>query len=130
MNDPIADMLIRIKNAGMAGKTVISIPYSKVKFSIIELLNKEGYVGDFSQKGKKAPRSIELNIKFKSDGSPRIQDVKRMSKPSRRYYLKSTEIKPVKRGFGLIVLSTPNGIVTGLEARKSNVGGEALFKIY
>lgn len=130
MNDPISDMLIRIKNAGMAGKSVISIPYSKLKYSIIELLNKEGYVGDFFKKGKKNPSSIELNIIFKKDGSPRVQEVKRLSKPSSRFYLKSTEIKPVKRGLGIVVLSTPNGIVTGLEAKKNNVGGEALFKIY
>ena len=130
MNDIIADMLIRIKNAGTAGKDVASVPYSKLKMSIAESLLKNGYVVSVSSKGKKTNKVIEIGIAYKDDGSPKIKDIKRVSKLSRRIYCGYRDIKPVRSGYGALILSTPKGILTGDDAIKENVGGEALFKIW
>ncbi len=129
MHDPIADMLNRIKNAGNAGKELTDIPYSQLKESIAEVLFKQGYIASYAKKGKKVQKTLEVGIIY--DGKkPRIVDVARMSKPSVRYYIKAAEIKPVRNGYGLMVISTPKGIMTGDEARKGQVGGEVLFKIW
>lgn len=129
MHDPIADMLIRIKNAGTAGKTVTEMPYSKLKEAIAVVLFKKGYIASYEKKGKKVQKTLEVGIIY--DGKkPRIAGVSRMSKPSRRLYMKAEEIKKIKNGYGLLVMSTPKGIMTGDEARKALVGGEALFKIW
>lgn len=129
MHDPIADMLIRIKNAGTAGKTVTEMPYSKLKEAIASVLFKQGYIASFEKKGKKVQKTLEVGIAY--DGKkPRVAGVGRMSKPSRRLYVKAGEIKKIKNGYGLLVMSTPKGIMTGDEARKALVGGEALFKIW
>lgn len=129
MHDPIADMLIRIKNAGTADKATTEMPYSKLKEAIAVVLFKQGYIASYEKKGKKVQKTLEVGIAY--DGKKaRIVDVARMSKPSRRFYMKADEIKKIKNGYGLLVLSTPKGIMTGGEARKAQVGGEALFKIW
>lgn len=127
--DPIADMLINIKNAAIAGKPFALVPYSKLKLSIASLLVKEGYLRGVSKRGKKAKKFIELEISY-SDKKPKIQGVARISKPSKRVYYGMGELKPVKNGYGLLVLSTPKGILAGKDAKKEHVGGEALFKIW
>jgi len=129
MHDPIADMLIRIKNGGNAGKDIVEMPYSALKEAIAKVLFAEGYVSSYAKKGKKVQKTLEVGIVYEGK-KPRITDVARMSKPSRRYYLSVDEIKPIKNGFGLMVMSTPKGVMTGDEAKKSQVGGEALFKIW
>lgn len=129
MTDPIADMIIRIKNAGATHKETVSFPYSKLKFEICTLLEKEGFVGSLSKKGKKVAKTIEVGLLY-NNSLPRVQGVKRVSKPSRRIYKKSDEIRPVKNGFGRLVLSTPSGLLTDKEARKAHIGGEALFEIW
>lgn len=129
MHDPIADMLIRIKNAGNAGKDMTEVPFSQLKESITEVLFKQGYIASYAKKGKKVQKTLEIGIAYEGK-KPRVADVLRMSKPSRRYYIKAAEIKPVKNGYGLMVLSTPKGIMTGDEAKKAQVGGEVLFKIW
>ncbi|MEK7569159.1 MAG: 30S ribosomal protein S8 [Patescibacteria group bacterium] len=129
MHDPIADMLNRIKNAGNAGKELTDIPYSQMKESIAEVLFKQGFVTSYAKKGKKVQKTLEVGIAY--DGkNPRVVGVARMSKPSVRYYIKAADIKPVKNGYGLMVISTPKGIMSGDEARKGQVGGEVLFKIW
>lgn len=133
--DPIADLLTRIKNAGMAGKNTATIPFSKMKMGILELLKKEGYVADFKEKGKKVIKNIEVDISYypTAEGkrpTPRIQGARRVSKQSKRLYRGVDQIKPVKFGKGLLVLSTPKGILSGKDARKENVGGEPLFTIW
>ena len=129
MHDPIADMLIRIKNAGTAGKTVTEMPYSKLKEAIAVVLFKQGYIASYEKKGKKVQKTLEVGIAY--DGKKeRVAGVARVSKPSRRVYMKADEIKKIKNGYGLLVMSTPKGIMTGDEARKAQVGGEALFKIW
>jgi small subunit ribosomal protein S8 len=129
VNDPIADLINQLKNAGSAGKTSVTVPYSEMRFTISELLNKEGYIKSVSKKGKKIKKYIEMDISYNQD-SPKIKGVKRISKPSRRIYRKATELRPVKQGFGIMLLSTPKGIMTDKEARKEKVGGEVLFEIW
>jgi small subunit ribosomal protein S8 len=125
ITDPIADLLIRLQNASMVGKGSITVPYSAMKHAIAKVLEKEGYIGDISKKNN----VLALNLSYK-DGRPVITGVKRVSKPSRRLYVGVREVRPVKRGHGLLVLSTPAGIVSGKEAREKRVGGEALFEIW
>ncbi len=129
MHDPIADMLIRIKNGGKAGKDIVEMPFSNVKEAIAKVLFAEGYITSYAKKGKKVQKTLEVGVAYEGK-SPRVSEVDRMSKPSRRFYLGADEIKPVKNGFGLMVISTPKGIMTGNEAKKGRVGGEALFRIW
>lgn len=129
VTDPIADFLIRLKNAGDVGHENVSIPYSKLKMAVASILKKEGYIADVSKKGKKITKSIEVNL-ASADGVPKIKGIKRISKPSRRVYLGVKNISPIRHGYGLLILSTPKGLMTGKEARKGCVGGEALFKIW
>ena len=130
MNDKIADMLIRIKNAGAADKESAVVPHSKLKASIADTLLKSGYVKSVSNKGKKTKKVIEIGIAYDENGKPKVKEVKRISKLSCRVYYGYRDIKPVRNGYGALILSTPKGILTGEEARKENVGGEALFKIW
>ncbi len=129
VTDPISNFLIAIKNASRAGKEVAVVPYSNFKFEIAQLLAKEGYVKAVAAKGKKATRRIEIEIAYK-DSRPRVEDVARLSKPSRRMYMGAGELRPVKQGRGMLVISTPRGVLRGEEARKAGVGGEALFMIW
>jgi len=127
--DPISNMLIQIKNAGMAGLPSVLVPYSNLKFEIADLLKKEGYVTSVEKKGKKVKKYIEIEVSY-TGKSPKINEVKRMSKPSRRIYMGVKDIKPVRNGYGISVLSTPKGIMTDKVAKKEHVGGELLFKIW
>jgi|SRR3989344_7192451 len=128
--DQIGDMLTRIKNAGTAGQEATTVPYSKLKFEIANVLLSEGYIKSFSVKGKKIRKHLEVEIAYREDGSPRIEGAERISKLSRRVYAGAKDIRPVKQGTGTLVLSTPKGILTGKVARKEGVGGEVLFSIY
>lgn len=130
MNDRIADMMIRIKNAGAVALPTATLPYTKLAESICEVLKKEGYIAGYSTKGKKVSnKMIEVEIAY-DKSSPKITDVERISKLSRRVYTGANEIRPVKNGHGIVVLSTPKGIMTGKEAKKEKVGGELLFKLW
>jgi small subunit ribosomal protein S8 len=129
VTDPVADFINRIKTAQMAGLPSVSLPFSKLKFEIAELLAREGYLESASKRGKKVKKYIDLTLKYNS-GKPEVRGVTRLSKPSKRVYIKSSEIKPIKFGHGMLVVSTPKGLLTGNEARKEKVGGEALFSIW
>jgi small subunit ribosomal protein S8 len=129
MTDPISDMIIRLKNAGESHKETVTLPFSKLKFEICTVLEKEGFIGEVSKKGKKVTKSIEVALIY-NGRTPRIEGVKRVSKPSRRIYKKAHEMRPVKSGHGAMIVSTPKGIVSGLYARKNKIGGEALFEIW
>lgn len=127
--DPIANMIIAIKNAGMSGLLTVSVPFSKVKEAIAETLKKEGFIRSYEKKQKKGKPVLEMEL-ILENRIPKVKGVKRISKTSKRIYLKSTEIRSVKNGYGAIILSTPNGIMTGRDAKKAKVGGEALFSIW
>lgn len=130
VNDTIGDFIIRLKNAGFVKKTSVSVPYSALKHAIAEKLQDAGFVKAIEKKGKKAHKTLDVVLKYGEEGAPAIQGVKRISKPGRRLYRSAREIMPVRYGHGVLVLSTPNGIKTGSEARKEKVGGEALFEIW
>ncbi len=130
MNDKISELIISIKNAGMAGNKTTEVPASKLKKSVLMLLKKEGYITDFEEKGKDVTKAFVITIAYKKDGTPKISDVKRVSKLSRRSYVGYRDLRPVKYGHGLAVLSTPLGVISGSEARAKKVGGEVLFTIW
>jgi small subunit ribosomal protein S8 len=129
MNDPIADMIIRIKNASDLRKESVTFPYSKLKLAILDVLLKEGFIKSFGKKGKKIAKFIDVGLIYEGDRA-RISGVDRVSKTSKRVYFQSKDIRPVKNGYGLLVLSTPKGITTGKFAKENNLGGEALFKVW
>lgn len=130
MVDPIADMLVRIENAQKTNKDSVSVPFSKMKLSIAEVLSKNGFIGEIEKKGKKVSKSLVLGLVYNTDGTPKVHGSKRISKFSRRMYSGAKELRAVKANHGLAVLSTPEGILSGFDARKSNVGGEVLFNIW
>lgn len=132
VSDSIGDFIIQLKNAGNVGLDSISVPYSEFKFNVAEKLKEKDYVKSVSKKGKKIKKFLEVELQYKdvNKRKPRINDVERVSKPSRRIYKKTDELFPVKYGKGSLILSTPEGILTGEEARKKKVGGEVLFKIW
>lgn len=127
--DSISNMIIMMKNAGLASKETVVFPYSKVKNAIAECLKKEGYIGQIVKKVKLGHPVLEVTLLYK-DKKPKIQEVERVSKQSRRVYFGVNQIYPVKNGFGLLVLSTPKGILSGKDAKREQVGGEALFRIW
>ncbi len=118
-----------LKNAGFAGKESVSFPASKMKNAIAECLKKEGYVSQVSKKIRKGFPVLEIELVYVNK-IPKIMEVERISKQSRRIYFKMKDINSIRNGSGLLVLSTPKGILSGKEARKEQVGGEALFKLW
>ncbi|OHA89962.1 MAG: 30S ribosomal protein S8 [Candidatus Zambryskibacteria bacterium RIFCSPHIGHO2_01_FULL_44_22b] len=127
--DTISNMIISIKNAGFSGHESTSTPYSKLKQSIAEVLKKEGFIKNFEEKSEKGKKVLYIEL-FLENRVPKIKGVKRISKPSKRIYQKASEIRLVKSGYGALVISTPSGVMSGREARKAKLGGEALFTIW
>jgi len=127
--DPVSNFITKLKNASLAGKKFIEVPNSKFIESVANLLKQENFIKEIVKKGKKVAKTLEIELIYE-DGKPRITDVDRVSKFSRRVYKGSKDIKPVRNGMGILVLTTPRGIVTDKRAKKENIGGEALFKIW
>jgi small subunit ribosomal protein S8 len=130
VNDPVADLIIQLKNAGAAGRTQVVLPHSKLKAAIAQKLEECGFVKSVAKRGKKARKALEIELKPATGGVLSIQGVQRLSKPGRRVYTGSAHIRPVRQHKGVLVLSTPKGILTDAEAKKAHVGGEALFMIW
>ncbi|MDO8523918.1 MAG: 30S ribosomal protein S8 [bacterium] len=130
ITDPVGDFIVRLKNAGAVGKASIVVPFSKMKASIAVALKKSGYVGEVGETGTEPKKMLTVELLYDQTGTPRINGVKRISKPGRRLYVKAREVHPVKYGKGLLVLTTPSGIVTDREARAKRLGGETLFEIW
>jgi len=128
--DIISELIIGIKNAGNAGKETVRFPYSNFKAAVTEVLKKEGFVGSFSKIGKAPKRVLEVEIVYKDKNTPKIKDIVRVSKLSKRIYLNAKDIKKVKNGFGRLIISTSAGVMTGKQAKKEGLGGEALFKVW
>ncbi len=126
---PIANFLIKLKNASRVKHESVTFPYSKFIHAIASCLLRAGYIVSFEKKNKKAGEELVVVLKY-TDGTPRISDVTLVSKSSARKYVGVKDIHPVKNGFGIMVLSTPKGILTDTEAKKELVGGEALFKVW
>jgi small subunit ribosomal protein S8 len=129
MVDTIAQLITGLKNANKAGKASASFPYSKMTEAVLDTLHKAGFVGSVSKKGKKVTKTIDVDLVYE-DGKPKIEGVQQLSKYSRRMYAKASEANAVRNGYGALVLTTPKGILVDREARKENVGGEILFKIW
>ncbi len=128
--DIIGDMLTIIRNAQAVKKETAVIPYSKFKMSIIEILAREGAIKDAVKRGRKNRRIISVSLKYDENGDPAITHIKRISKPSKRVYLPSNQIYPIKRRGGFRILTTPKGVLTDKEARKQKVGGEVICEIW
>ena len=128
VTDIIGDFIIRIKNANLAGKETVSVYTSNMKVAVADALARAGFVKSFSNNA--TGRMLEVVLAYKADKTPKITNVQRISKPSRRVYQKSGDLKTFKSGFGSIILSTPAGILSNKEAFKQKVGGEVLFKIW
>lgn len=130
VSDPIGDFIIQLKNAGAVKHSSVTIPHSKMKMAVAESLKATGFIKDVEKRGKKVRKTMHVDLAYKADGTSRITEVKRISKPGRRMYKGVGEIFPVRYGKGVLVLSTPEGILTDAQARKAGVGGEALFEIW
>ena len=128
MSDPISDMLTRIRNAGAAQLPVVKLPHSRIKESAAKILKSEGYVSDVSITGD-IKKQITIKLKFNGKKSV-IEGLKRVSTPGLRRYVGSTEIPRVRGGLGIAVLSTSEGLMTDVSARKKNLGGELLFYVW
>ena len=127
--DQIADLITRIRNAMMVGKTEIRVPTSKLKVAVVEVLKKAGYIDDYKIE-KAEPRGI-LNVKINAEGTPaRITEISKVSKPGRRIYTSVEDIPVIKSGRGIVIISTSKGLMTGREAKKNRLGGEILVKVY
>ncbi len=127
--DQIANMINMIKNASGREHESITVPYSKIKMAIAECLKNEGYLSSINQKSQKGFPVLELGLSY-VDGAPKVNGVDRISKSSCRVYTSSKDIRGVKHGHGIMVLTTPKGILTDKQARKEHVGGEVLFKMW
>jgi small subunit ribosomal protein S8 len=130
VNDPIADMLTRIRNACMARHTTVAIPVSKMKIAIAEILKREGFIRDFEVQKSDPVDSIVITLKYTSDRRPVITGLKRVSKPGLRIYSGRADIPRVRGGLGLSILSTPKGVMAGHEAWQEHVGGEVLCYVW
>lgn len=129
MSDPIADLLTRIRNACMAGHRTVDVPSSLMKQRILDVLQKEGYINGYQAVEDVKHPTTRIYIKY-FKYKPVIQSLKRVSKPGLRNYVKATEIKNVRGGLGISILSTPQGVMTGREARRKNIGGEIIAEIW
>jgi small subunit ribosomal protein S8 len=128
MNDPISDMLTRIRNANGALLPLVNVPHSKLKESIATILKREGYIHDFSVEGN-LPKTLKLKLKYQGKKSV-IEGLQRVSTPGLRRYVGSTDIPRVRGGLGVAVLSTSEGLMTGNQARKKNLGGELICYVW
>ena len=130
IQDPLGDMLTRIRNAQQRGKSKVICPASKLRSRVLDVLKQEGYIRDYAtvQKGA-AKAEIEIELKY-FDGSPVIREIHRVSKPGRRIYSKLADLPRVYNGLGISILSTPRGVMSDNEARVAKVGGEVLCRVF
>ncbi len=127
--DTIVDMLNRIRNAQMAGHPSVSIPFSKFKYEIAKILERQGFLGEVEKKGRKTRAVIEISLKYQ-DKQPVIQGLKRVSKQGQRIYSSKDKLKKVKGGIGISIISTSKGLMTDKEARRQNLGGEVICEVW
>ena len=130
MTDPIADMLARLRNANSAYHDSVSMPHSKIKLHIAEILKREGYIADFSETDETVGKTLTLNLKYGPSRERSIAGLRRVSKPGLRVYAKSTSLPRVLGGLGIAILSTSGGLLTDRQAQKKGVGGEVLAYVW
>lgn len=130
MNDPIADMLTRIRNAHMRGKSTVMVPASKLRGWVLDVLADEGYIRGYeSVAGANGHPALEVSLKY-YDGAPVIRELKRVSKPGRRVYMGVKDVPSVRQGLGVSIVSTSKGVMSDASARSQNVGGEVLCTVF
>ena len=130
LTDPIGDMFSRIRNGQMRSLDSVNIPSSNFRRSILEIWKSEGFIKDFYiEKSENNKINLKINLKY-YEGNPVIKEIKRISKPGRRVYSRATSIPRVMNGLGLAILSTPKGVMSDTEARKNNLGGEIICRIF
>ena len=130
LTDPIGDMFSRIRNGQMRSLDSINIPSSNFRKNILKILKEEGYIKDYYiEKTENNKINLKINLKY-YEGDPVIKEIKRISKPGRRVYSRATSIPKVMNGLGLAILSTPKGVMSDAEARKNNVGGEVICRVF
>jgi small subunit ribosomal protein S8 len=130
VNDPISDMLTRIRNAGMARKPEVLMPSTKVLVAIATVLKNEGYVADFEVVEKAPQNQLRIELRYGADKKHSIREIRRVSKPGLRVYAGKDAIPRVKSGLGIAIVSTPQGVLTGYEARRRGIGGEVLCTVF
>jgi small subunit ribosomal protein S8 len=130
MTDPISDMLTRVRNAIAAKHQRVDVPASKLKLEICRILKEEGYINNFALRGEGVKKTIRVFLRYDAKGTPSITHLARVSKPGRRVFMGSQEIPKVLGGYGINVVSTSRGLMTGKRARQENIGGEVLAEIY
>lgn len=130
MTDPIADMLTRIRNAIAANHPRVDIPSSKLKMEVARILKEEGYINNFTVKGEGIKNVIRIFLRYDAKGTSSITHLSRVSRPGRRVYVAAGEIPKVLGGYGINIISTSHGLMSGKNARKANVGGEILAQVY
>ena len=130
MTDPVSDLLARIRNAGQARHSDVVCPSSKLKLAVARVLVANGYLDSVSVEAQEGKPVLRIKLRYTPDGRLMIDGLRRMSRPSRRYYVDVRHIPQVRRGLGIAVLSTPRGVLSDREAREQNVGGELLCEVW
>ncbi len=129
MNDPLGDMLTRIRNAQMRGKSTVRTPASKLRAWVLDVLADEGYIRGYERVADSRHPEIEISLKY-YDGTPVIRELKRVSKPGRRVYMGAKEVPAVRQGLGVSIVSTSRGVMSDANARSANIGGEVLCTVF
>jgi small subunit ribosomal protein S8 len=130
INDPIADMLTRIRNAAMASQSEARVPASRLKREIARVLKESGFIEDYRLDESGARPFLVVVLRYDADRQPLIEGLERVSKPSRRVYVRTGEIPKIRNGLGVAVLSTPRGVLSDVQAREAGVGGELLARVW
>ncbi|RYZ60426.1 MAG: 30S ribosomal protein S8 [Proteobacteria bacterium] len=130
ITDPIADLLTRIRNAQKAGHEVVSVPASKMKIAVTHILKEQGFVRNYKAIRDNKQGILKIALAYNDKGRPGIQEIKRVSTPSKRVYVSASTLPFVKNGFGVGIISTPTGIMTDREARKNHLGGEFICSVF
>ena len=129
MNDPLGDLLTRIRNAQMRSKNKVSSPNSRLRESVLEVLKSEGYIRGYAVVEREGRSEIEIELKY-FDGAPVIREIERISKPGRRVYTSVRNLPRINNGLGVAIVSTPKGVMADHDARDANVGGEILCTVF
>ena len=128
--DPIGDMFTRIRNGQMRSLTTINVPASNFRQNILDILKNEGFIKNYYiEKLENNKKNLKVDLKY-YEGSPVIKEIRRISKPGRRVYSRATSIPKVMNGLGLAIISTPKGVMTDIDARKKNIGGEIICRVF
>ncbi len=129
LNDPVGDLISRIRNAQLRGRSKLSSPASTLRVRVLNVLKDEGYIRDFREIENSGHKEIEIELKY-FEGAPAIHQIQRVSKPGRRVYSSIKDLRLVRNGLGISIISTPKGVMSDNAAREANVGGEILCEVY